>query len=48
MYLDNDDTYLVTETPEILNIAMVKIPKITKVSRMPFFGIWIYIRDLEI
>ena len=43
IYLDNDDTYLVTETPDILNIAMVKIPNITKNNRRPFIRFFFFV-----
>lgn len=35
LYLANEDTYLVTETPHILNVAIVNTPKITQKSNKP-------------
>jgi len=48
IYLDNDDTYLVTETPDILNIAMVKIPNITKNNRRPFIRLFFFFFNSKI
>lgn len=40
LYLANEDTYLVTETPQILNVAIVNIPKITQKSNKPLAKIY--------
>jgi hypothetical protein len=38
--LARDDTYLVTETPQILNVAIVKTPKMTQKNKSQSFTIY--------